>query len=173
MVVVSDTAFLVVDFDVVPDVVVSAFVVVVVVFDVLVAFAVVTVVVVTAFDDFSVLEVVSAAVVVVWLTAEVTAVGSSFTVFSVVPQAVSMADNMMISIAFFIAISSFSATPYYIRFALVKPFRETSTFWTVYTADLMATYIDITGSGSGSSYTGSSDSSSSGVSCTSISGCWD
>ena len=103
VVVVSDTVFLVVDFDAV----VSAFVVVVVAFDVLVAFAVVTVVVVTAFDDFSVLEVVSAAVVVVWLTAEVTAVGSSFTVFSVVPQAVSMVDNMMISIAFFIVISSF------------------------------------------------------------------
>ena len=99
----SDTAFLVVDFDVV----VSAFVVVVVAFDVHVGFAVVTVVVVAAFGDFTVWEVVSAAVVVVWLTAEVTAAGSSFTVFSVVPQAVSMADNMMISIAFFIAISSF------------------------------------------------------------------
>ena len=106
VVVVSDTAFLVVDFDVV----VFAFVVVVVALDVLVAFAVVTVVVVTAFDDFSVLEVVSAAVVVVWLTAEVTAVGSSFTVFSVVPQAVSMADNIMISIAFFMLSAPFSNT---------------------------------------------------------------
>ena len=109
VVVVSDTVFLVFDFDVVPDVVVSAFVVVVV-FDMLVIFAAVTVVVVAAFDDFTVLEVVSAAVVVVWLTAEVTAVGSSFTVFSVVPQAVSIADNIMISIAFFMLSSPFSNT---------------------------------------------------------------
>lgn len=99
----SDTAFLVVDFDVV----VSVFVVVVV-FDVLVVSAVVTAfVVVVVSDVVTVWEAVSASVVVVWLTAEVTAVGSFFTVFSVVPQAVSMADNMMISIVFFIAISSF------------------------------------------------------------------
>ena len=99
----SDTAFLVVDFDVV----VSVFVVVVV-FDVLVVSAVMTAfVVVVVSDVVRVLEAVSAAVVVLWLTAEVTAAGSSFTVFSVVPQAVSMVDNMMISIAFFIAISSF------------------------------------------------------------------
>ena len=103
----SETTFFVVDFEVVPDVVVSVFEVVIA-FDVLVVSAVVTAfVVVVVSDVVTVLEAVSAAVVEVWLTAEVTAVGSSFTVFSVVPQAVSMVDNMMISIAFFIAISSF------------------------------------------------------------------
>lgn len=97
VVVVSDTAFLVVDLDML----VSALLVVV--FDVLV----VTAVVVVVSNDAPALEVVSAAFGVVRLTAEVIAVDSSSTLFSVVPQAVSMADNMMISIAFFIAISSF------------------------------------------------------------------
>ena len=100
MVVLSGTVFLVIDFDVVVPVLV------VVAFDVLVVSAVVAVVVIVVSDDVTALEAFSAAVVV-WLTAEVTAVGSSFTVFSVAPQAVSMADNMMISIAFFIDISSF------------------------------------------------------------------
>ena len=97
VVVVSDTLFFVVDLDML----VSALLVVV--FDVLV----VTAVVVVVSNDAPALKVVSAAFGVVRLTAEVIAVDSSFTLFSVVPQAVSMADNMMISIAFFIAISSF------------------------------------------------------------------
>ena len=95
-VVVSDTLFFVVDLDML----VSALLVVV--FDVLV----VTAVVVVVSNDAPALEVVSAAVVVLWLTAEVSAF-SSFTVFSILPQAVSMAASINISIAFFIAISSF------------------------------------------------------------------
>ena len=117
VVVVSDPLFFVVDLDML----VSALLVVV--FDVLV----VTAVVVVVSNDALALEVVSAAVVVLWLTAEVSAF-SSFTVFSILPQAVSMADNMMISIAFFIAISSFQqhhttyASPLSSLFGKLLPF---------------------------------------------------
>ena len=103
----SDTVFFVVDFDVVSDLDE-----VVIVFDVLVVSAVVTVFVVVVVSDVvlvvvvSVWEDVTAAVVVLWLTAEVSAF-SSFTVFSILPQAVSMAASINISIDFFMLSSPF------------------------------------------------------------------